>query len=94
MMRERIAGLALDKNMNLWMTNYLANQNMPILVRKNDGTFAGFNPSCTGSTLFSDIIIDQRGYKWIIDSGNSAGVLVFNDNGTIDDPLDDQLPCF
>jgi len=92
--RERIAGLALDKNMNLWMTNYLANQNMPILVRKNDGTFSGFNPSCTGSTLFSDIIIDQRGYKWIIDSGNSAGIIVFNDNGTIDDPSDDRCRVF
>ncbi len=92
--RERIAGLALDEDQNLWMTNYLANQDMPILVLKNDGAFTGINPACTGSTTFSDIIIDERGYKWIIDSGNSAGVVVYSDEGTIDDTSDDRCKVF
>lgn len=87
---QRIAGLALDRDQNVWMTNYFADENRPIVVLKNDGTFTSFNPFCISTTSLTEIVVDHRGYKWIIDSGNSNGVIVYDENGTIDDPMDDQ----
>lgn len=87
-LRERIAGLAYDRNNNLWITNYLAEK--PLSVFKADGTWQSFALPCTNITNTSQIVIDQRGYKWIMLYSKSAGVVVYDDGGTIDDISDDR----
>lgn len=86
--RERIAGLAFDRDNNLWVSNYTASR--PLSVLKKDGTWKSFDLPCTGLTNLSQIVIDQRGYKWIMLYSKSASVIVYDDRGTIDDESDDR----
>ncbi len=86
--RERISGLAFDRNNNLWVSNYLAPE--PLSVLKADGTWKSFALPCSNITNTSQIVIDQRGYKWIMLYSKSAGIIVYDDRGTIDDESDDR----
>ncbi|HOW30454.1 MAG TPA: T9SS type A sorting domain-containing protein [Bacteroidales bacterium] len=80
-------GLALDDNNNLWVTNNTAPNILS--VRKADGTWRSFNPAPGASTYFTaGIIIDKSGQKWL--QMRDHTLVVFNDNGTIDNPADDQ----
>lgn len=86
--RERITGLAFDKDDNLWITNYLAQE--PLSVFKADGTWKSFPLNCTNINNTSQIVIDQRGYKWMMLVSKSASLIVYDDRGTIDDESDDR----
>ncbi len=86
--RERVSGLAFDDSDNLWVTNYLAPR--PLSVMKKDGTWKSFDLPCTNITNVSQIVIDHRGYKWIMLYSKSAGIIVYDDGGTIDDESDDR----
>lgn len=86
--RERITGLAFDKDENLWVSNFLADR--PLSVLKNDGTWKSFDLPCSNITNVSQIVIDHRGYKWIMLASRSAALIVYDDNNTIDDESDDR----
>ena len=79
--RERISGLAFDKDENLWISNYLASK--PISVMTTDGKWQNFNVP-TATTL-TQVAIDRNGYKWFAINGDVAGLVVM-DSG--EDPLD------
>jgi hypothetical protein len=86
--RERVTGLAFDESNNLWVTNFFAAR--PLSVLKNDGKWKSFDLPCTNITNLSQIVVDQRGYKWIQLYSKSAGIVVYDDGGTIDDDSDDR----
>lgn len=86
--RERITGLVFDEQNNLWISNHLAER--PLSVLKADGTWKSFDFPCTNITNVSQLVIDNRGYKWIMLASRSAGIVVYDDNGTIDDEFDDR----
>lgn len=84
-----LSGIALDANGNLWMTEYGAPQH-ELTVRTRDGNWykaksIDGNPGHNGA----DVIIDDYGQKWFITMGN--GVVVYNDNGTVDNISDDNF---
>lgn len=84
----RVAGLAFDKENNLWIANYGASQN--IVVRKSDNTWKTFAPPfALNENAVSQIIIDDEGQKWIV-SPRGNGLICFNDNHTIDNSSDDN----
>jgi len=86
----RVAGLALDVNNNLWISNLGATN--CIAVKKSDGTWKNFNPGMPTDieNQVAQIAIDELQTKWFqLVRGN--GILVFNDNGTIDDESDDLI---
>lgn len=84
----RVAGLAFDKENNLWIANDGAAQN--IVVRKNDGTWKTFVPPFPlAGNAVSQIIVDDENQKWIV-SPKGNGLIVFNDNATIDNQGDDK----
>lgn len=85
--RERVAGLAFDAENNLWMSNHAAAR--PISVLKNNGEWKNFNAPVKG---LLQLAIDLNGYKWFVAPGE--GVLVFDDNGTIDNTNDDRTRLF
>ena len=87
-LRERITGLAFDDDNNLWVSNYLAEE--PLSVFKADGTWRSFSLPCTNITNLSQIVIDERGYKWIQLYSKSASLVLYDDRGTIDDITDDR----
>jgi len=87
----RVSGLAFDKDKNLWISNYGASQN--IVVRKNDNTWKTFTtPFALLENAVAQIVIDDEDQKWIVSPKN--GLLVFNDNKTIDNSADDKWKLY
>lgn len=84
-----VAGIRYDTDKNLWVTN--SHSVKTIQVRKPDGNWKAFDFSgmVTTSTSIGGLTIDKNGTKWAI-IPRGGGVLVFNDNGTIDNTTDDK----
>jgi hypothetical protein len=88
----RVAGLAFDKEANLWVANFGAQQQLHVL--KADGTWKSFTvPFFLFENAVSQIIIDDAGRKWIV-SPLGNGVILFDDRGTIDNTADDRWRLF
>ncbi len=83
------SGLDFDSEGNLWV----ANSGAPNLlsVMKRDGTWQSFNlgGSLNGADI-SKLMVDKEDQKWIF-KRNNGYLIVFNDNGTIDNPADDKV---
>jgi hypothetical protein len=87
----RVTGLAFDKEKNLWIANYGAAQN--IVVKKNDNTWKTFTPPfALNENSAAQIVIDDEEQKWILSPKN--GLIVFNDNKTIDNTTDDKWKLY
>lgn len=84
----RVAGLAVDEQQNLWISN--PGTSGALVVRKTDGSFHRFPlPAFSGTAQPGKLAIDMLGQKWIsLGAGN--GMLAFDDGGTIDNPNDDN----
>lgn len=85
-----VAGLAFDAEGNLWVTNGYSTT--PLLVYTADGEWKAFSTTAAGaggSDLYSEILIDQSGYKWCI-RPRGHGLVVYNDNGSVSDDSDDE----
>jgi len=83
-----IGGLNYDEDGNLWITT-MGNSSF-LSVLKPDGTIKTFSfPSSYSASVTGDIVIDQSGYKWI-NLPRGEGIIVFNDNETIDNTSDDE----
>ncbi len=88
----RVSGLAFDKENNLWIANYGAAQN--ILVRKSDGNWKSFVPTFSlTENAVSQIVVDDEKQKWIV-SPLGNGLIVLNDNNTIDNTGDDKWKLY
>ncbi|MFI5132920.1 MAG: two-component regulator propeller domain-containing protein [Chitinophagales bacterium] len=88
----RIAGLAFDKENNLWISNFAAAQ--PLLVRKNDGTWKNFStPFSLNQNSMSQIVIDDNNYKWII-SPTGNGLICYDHGSSIDNTNDDRWKIY
>jgi ligand-binding sensor domain-containing protein len=89
----QVVGMGFDESGNLWALNSLAAK--PVNVRTTEGQWKAFSiPGIPGAPLYGDLTIDSYGQKWINILGNNAplgsGLVVFNDNGTLDDITDDR----
>lgn len=82
--RERIGGLSFDKNDNLWISNPFAIN--PLVVRKADGTWQRMSSSIPSQTF--QIVVDDSDNKWVV---TTSGILVYNENKTIDNLADDRF---
>ena len=88
----RVSGLAFDSDHNLWITNFGANNELHVL--KNNGTWKSFSiPFLLFANAASQIVIDDANQKWIV-SPLGNGLIVFNDNNTIDNTSDDKWKLF
>lgn len=85
----RISDLRFDYAENLWGLNSLV-QN-PLVVKTKGGEWHSFriNEIDGSSSYFKDLRIDHFGQKWGVIK--NRGLFVFDDNGTINNPNDDQL---
>ena len=82
-----ISGLAFDSKGNLWVANTGASKLLSVM--EPNGTWHSFNLGGSLSGIdIGTLLIDHNDYKWIIRRGGE--VLVFNENGTFDNPADDQ----
>jgi hypothetical protein len=84
-----IGDISFDQYGNLWMINSSCNALLKVL--KSDGEWQSYNvSSVTNALQATRILIDSKNQKWIVLFG-SNGLLVFNDNNTLDDKTDDRL---
>jgi hypothetical protein len=85
-LRERVAGLAFDRNYDLWLTANRAPE--PLVHIDSDGNCHSFR---TGNIRdLTQLAVDDNDFKWIVVFGNSAGLVVY-DEGDLEDPSDDRL---
>jgi len=84
----RVAGLAFDRDHNLWVSNFGAAQ--PLRVRKADGSWKNFTvPFPLFQNAVSQILIDEYNYKWIVAPlGN--GLICYDHGVSIDNSNDDR----
>jgi hypothetical protein len=85
-----VSGLEYDTMGNLWIVN--SHSLTPLLVYKPDGTWQAFD--FTGiipvGTTVAELLVTESGQKWMI-LPRGAGMMVFDDNGTISNTSDDQI---
>lgn len=82
------AGLAFDRDQNLWVTNYGAAE--PLLLKKPDGGRTRFSiPFFLAGNALTDIIVDDYNYKWII-AAKGGGLLVFDHGSSTEQISDDR----
>ncbi len=86
-----ISGLAFDSQGNLWVANTGADNLLSVMDRS--GNWQSFNLGGNNSGIdIATMVIDQNDYKWIIRRmGSDDKIIVFNDNGTLDNTADDQV---
>lgn len=82
----RVSGLATDEQGNLWICNHAAQE--PLVVYTADSIWHSYE--MPQNQLVANVQIDQQGYKWMVVTGAGGGVIVFDDNGTLANPLDDR----
>lgn len=83
----QITDLKYDNEGNLWVLNSSCQR--PLKVYTADGEWLDFNlGNSISNRLTRRLVIDDNGYKWFGVEG--AGVMAFDDNGTLDDPSDDR----
>ena len=87
-----ISGFDFDEQGNLWVAN--AYTSSLINVLKTDGKWRAYNtnviPELNG-VLSGKIISTQSSQKWLLLPRQGGGILVFDDNGTLDDVSDDKI---
>jgi len=82
-----ISGLAFDSKGNLWVANTGAGNLLSVM--EPNGNWHSFNLGGSLSSIdIGTLIVDHNDYKWI--TRRNGEVIVFNDNGTLDNPADDQ----
>lgn len=82
--------MAFDDDGNLWVTNTYRRNGLS--VKKKNGEWKDFDFSnliLEEETVFLDILISNEGFKWIALPRRNE-ILVFDDNGTIDNTSDDR----
>lgn len=84
--RVRITNMKMDRTGNLWMT--LFGVDKPLVVLTSGGTWHSFAlPG--GSTILGEMLIDAYDRIWVNVIDN--GLVVFDYDGTIQDPTDDNF---
>lgn len=88
----RVSGLAIDRDGNLWASNY--GSPSALHVKKPDGSFKAFNiPFFLNDGAVSQIVIDEFDQKWIV-SPKANGLICFNHGASIDNAADDRWKLF
>jgi ligand-binding sensor domain-containing protein len=86
----RVGGTAFDKNGNLWVVT--AHNNSCLSMKQGD-QWTGFTIPIVNENDLGQLIIDRNGQKWIqmrYGNLNPNSLVVFTDNGTPQNPADDQ----
>lgn len=85
--RYLVSGMAMDRNGTLWVSG--GESGDLLYAKAADGEWYGYGFNVIGNIMMGDITIDDIGQKWVV-LPRGAGLLVFNDNGTLGNTGDDQ----
>jgi streptogramin lyase len=84
----KIGGITFDNSGNLWITNARSSKVLAVKTPKNKWYSYTIN-SLKNTETIGDIIVDENNFKWIT-LGKSSGIVVFDDNNTLDNAFDDN----
>lgn len=85
-----VGDMRFDEAGNLWVAN---TGTEPLKVRTPQGDWYSFSLGSAAKDRYPyRLFIDSDGNKWV--ALTSAGLVAFNDNGTLGDPSDDELRVF
>lgn len=80
-----------DDNGNMWVTNTYTREGLSVRKANGEWTLIDLSQLIPNEeTAIYDIAISDEGYKWITFPKQNR-IIVFDDNGTIDQPNDDRL---
>lgn len=84
-----VAGLAFDNNNNLWFNQPVTTRELG--VRTTSGNWYHYSVPYSRPLPYgaAGVVIDPNNLKWYY-SPNGGGVIVYNDNGTLENPSDDS----
>ena len=83
-----ITDLNMDPGGNLWILNYRALNNQPLVAVTTQGEWVYYgNAEGIPSTFLRVLTIDESGMKWM--GSESHGLIAYDDNGTPSDKSDD-----
>lgn len=84
-----ISGLDFDNQHNLWVANTGAPDILSVM--QNGGQWRSFNLGGSLSGIdIANLMVDNYNQKWIIKRTDGL-IIIFNDNSTIDNPVDDRV---
>ena len=85
----RVDGLTFDNNNNLYMVNGGVGDGLSIFI--NQKAWKKFHYTPLGNSDQDRILISHNNQKWFnFFRGGGAGIMVIDDNGTVEDSYDDQ----
>ncbi len=82
----KVSDVKRDKEGVLWATIF--RENYSLVAFTQDDKAYNFAPTGTDKR-YTDFVIDENNYKWII--SENEGLVVFDDNRTPEDPSDDRV---
>ena len=86
-LRSAVSGLDFDRDGNLWFTTPATNKCLHVMTQ--DGSTTGMTLGDNGlNLLFGDVEVTRDGFVWVA-LARGKGLLVYNPNGTPEDPTDD-----
>jgi len=77
--RSRTGGIALDSDENVWVTSYLGEDILSVLVKETGNVVTFPSAKCGGFSEILDVVIDGAGNKWMRVASSGAGLIVFNE---------------
>lgn len=84
-----IGGIKYDESGNLWMVNSHTMKCLKVMKSDNTWMEYDFQGLITTGTAVGNLMLTENGQKWMIVPRNQ-GIIVFDDNGTIDNTTDDK----
>ncbi len=84
-----ISGIDFDDQHNLWIANTGAPDILSVMQNNNQWRSFNLGGSLSGIDI-ANLMVDNVNQKWIIKRTDGL-VIVFTDNGTIDNPTDDRV---
>jgi len=85
----RLGGLSFDRSGNLWVTSSGVAEPVSVLLKNRQWVSFDLN-NLIGTNYTGEIIEAQSGYKWMIIANFVRGLVIIDDNQTIENPDDDR----
>ncbi len=85
-----IGATTFDGDNNLWVSSSFTNNILAVKTPSNNWYSYSFQGLSSTQEFYTDIIIDENNYKWIL-APDAHKVIVFDDNGTLDNTSDDRV---
>lgn len=84
----KVAGMKVDPATGVLWVSASGTENL-LHAKEPNGTWHGFNPTAVNDLILDQIAIDNSGQKWVV-LARGAGLMVFDDGGTLSNTNDDQ----